>query len=92
MSEVVHEHFSFAAEVAQLAPIVYHSDRLGRLVCSHLQVYPIIFKTLSKKGTRKIISGNDCKNGGGTRKTNNDEEGVLIGKLAGVLCHYESET
>jgi len=31
------------------APLGYHSDRLGKLVCSHLQVYPTIFKTLSKK-------------------------------------------
>ena len=38
---------SSAVEVAQLAPIVYHSGRLGRLVCSHQQVYPTIFKTLS---------------------------------------------
>ena len=48
MFEVVHECFSSAVEVALSAPIVYHSARLGRLVCSHQQVYPSIFKTLSK--------------------------------------------
>jgi hypothetical protein len=47
MFEAVHAWFVFAEEVAQLAPIVYHSGRLGRLVWSRLQVYLTIFKTLS---------------------------------------------
>ncbi len=50
MFEVVRETSAVVAGVAQLAPIEYHSDRLGRLVCSHQQVYPTIFKTLSKGG------------------------------------------
>jgi len=52
---VVHEYFAFSAAVAQSAHIEYHSDRLGRLVWSRLQVYSTIFKTLSQKHKRASI-------------------------------------
>jgi len=48
MFDGVHGCSLVAVGVAQLAPTVYHSGRLGRLVWSRFQVYLTIFKTLSK--------------------------------------------
>ena len=51
-SETVPHSSAFSAGVAQLAPIEYHSDRSGRLVCPQQQVYPTNFKTLSYSNAR----------------------------------------